>query len=274
MAKVTLREAMQDENYFFNFILNSPKHGMVLSLINGAVKLLCSQLGEAVRNTDVTSQRQLYTKSKFLCQEAHDRLHIRTQHCMAEAVEWIHGEAALAQLQAAQAQAIKDGIAKLRSERNVALSALERQFWDAGVYSARPTWDANNEKADTSLQCAVRTCRVEIFEATIAMNAAYACTRKNESWALKTQIERIRQQLAFFSDVESQTSMFKLIKVLYGADGRNEIVHVMESHSKIPALRLLRDQCQASQYSGPLYLTTRHKHLEPKVRTSQRKHVA
>lgn len=274
MAKVTLREAMQDEHYFFNFILNSPRHGMVLSLINGAVKLLCSQLGEAVRLTDVALQRQLYTKSKFLCQEAHDRLHIRSQHAMADAVEWIHGDAALKQLQAAQSRAITDGLAKLRVERNFTPTAVEQQFWDAGVYSTRPNWDASNDKANTSLQCAVRACRVDIFETTMAMNAAYASNRKNESWTLKTRLERMRQQLAFFSELESQTSTFKLVKVLYGIDGRNELANCMDTHSKIPALRQLRDQCLESQYSGPLYLTTRHKHLKPQAKGSQPKRVA
>lgn len=274
MAKVTLREAMQDEQYFFNFILTSPRHGMVLSLINGAVKLLCSQLREAVRLTDVTAQRQLYTKSKFLCQEAHDRIHIRSQHALAEAVEWIHGEAALKQLQAAQSHAIAEGVAKLRVERNLTLTALEQKFWDTGVYSTRPTWDASNDKADTSMQCAVRACRVDIFETSMAMNAAYASNRKNESWEMKIRLERMRQHLAFFSELESQTSTFQVVKVLYGLDARNEIAHFMETHSKIPALRQLRDQCLESQYSGPLYLTTRHKHLKPQAKGSQRKHVA
>lgn len=274
MAKITLREAMQDEHYFFNFILNSPRHGMVLSLISGAVKLLCAQIEEAVCLKDVFSQRQLYTKSKFLCQEANDRLHIRSQHAMAEAVEWVHGEAALKELQTIQAQSISDGVTRLRVERKITPTAFEQIFWDAGVFSARPAWDTIDEKADSSMQCAIRACRVEIFKTTMAMNAAYANNRKNESWALKTKLESIRQQLAFFAEIESKTTVFKQIKLTYGVDGRDEIVRCMDTHSKIPVFRKLRDKCLENQYSGPLYLTTRHTHLKPQVKGSQKRRAA
>lgn len=255
MTKITIGEAMQDESFFFDFILNNPKHGVVLSLINGAIKSLSKELQAAVQQRDVAKQSDLHKKCKFLCLEAHDRVYIREEHSMADALEWIHGGDALKTLLAQQKQKTLALMANLRLEMNFSQSSIERQLWEAGVFGTRPAWDAADGKANTSIPCAVRARRLRIYELSLAMTAAFNGNRRKETRDIKLQLDAAHNELNFLSAIGFKTSTFHVARDIYSKDACLEIVSFMDAHSKIPELRKLRAQCKESQYKGRLLLS-------------------
>lgn len=270
MPKITIREAMQDETFFFNFILNNPKHGLVLNLINGAIKTLSKDLHSAVQQRDIAKQSALHSKCKFLSVEAHDRVFIYEEHGLADALQWVHGADALKAVRGQQTQSINEWMAKLRLEMNFTQSPIEKQLWEAGVFGNRPAWDVGDGKANTSIACALRARRARIFQLSIAITAAFNGNQRVKARELKLQLDTANKEMKFLSDLGFRTSIYKTLKDIYGQEASREIADIMEAHSKIGELRQIRNQCQENQYKGRLFLSAKQSEFKPQSNRQQR----
>lgn len=261
MSQLPIGEASQDEQRYFEFILNTPNQVLALDLIHEGMQMLTEQLRRAVLDVDFHRQRTLNTKAAFLYRVATDRNAVYQEHEIVNAVTWIYGFDARQTLQARQSELINETLAK-RNEMNFAKSPFEQQCWEAKVLVAQPTWGVYRGKANTSIQCALGASRVPVLDLTLAMNEAFASNRRSESWNLCLQLQEAKKETEFLAKIANRANAFHVVALLYGRETAHEILSFVNSHSGLPHFRKIQSNCRESRFKGWLRYPSIREELE------------
>ncbi|MHC5194918.1 hypothetical protein ACYSUW_14285 [Pseudomonas frederiksbergensis] len=261
MSQLTIGEVLQDDQLFFEFVLNTPNQRMALELINGGIQVLARQLRKAVQVNDFHHQRVLNAKCKFLYQVATDRNAIYLEHEIVNAVEWIYGVCARKTLQERQSAVIEEAFTKL-PEFYCSKSPLEQISWETRVLAAQPTWGPYRGKANTSIQCALAASRVPVLDLTLAMSEAFDCNRRRESWELCLQRQEARKESALLSHIAHRGNAYHISVLIYGRETAHEILNFANSHSSLPHFKKIQSSCRDSRYKGWLKYPSIREELE------------
>jgi hypothetical protein len=252
MAKIRLEMAMQDEKYFFHFLLSSPRHRVVLHMIAGAIKKYHGMLSAAARAHDIGLQQDIALVVKFLKCEARDRVEIRNEHYLIYGFERLFGEAAVEDLLQCQ----RSKIAALEAEskaRTLKAPKLSQVLEGAGVY-ALPNWGMMNGRANINQLAKIRSMRHEICALTRNCLKAYHDGRRNESWSLKMQYESVQADLHEAATIQGSSRPRELIVQKYGLDECLRVVAWVHDNTRMPEYEAMRDTIKAIRAPHQVYM--------------------
>ncbi|MGF6282269.1 hypothetical protein ABH908_000246 [Pseudomonas frederiksbergensis] len=250
MTLLTVDDVLQDEQFCFDFILKSPQHSMVLTVIHEAIKQLNDQLRQAIQANDVNRQRILDTKGKFLYRAAADRLAIYQEREFVDALKWALGDEAYQAVKERQLEAIKESMAKRRLEFDFTKSAFEQSWWESKILGTRPDWVKGRFNMNIAVHCALSACRKPVLELDLALTDAYANGRVDECWSLSLKLDEARRNVAFLTLVIFDTDAYQITKSLYGQDTPYEILAYLNTYSRLPHLRKIQQRCSGSRNIG------------------------
>lgn len=251
MAKIPLDMAMQDESYFFQFLLNSPRHGVVLSIIGGALQKYHKVLHDAVKAHDIGLQQDIALITRFLKAEAADRVHIRSEYLLIHSLERLHGYDAVTTLLEKQKLVIAELQTEILGSHPSSLT-LEQAFESAGVYRV-PTWGVELGRANIGPRASLRVMRHEVFSLTREMHKAYYRGEKQESWRLKLRSEGAQRKLGRYSDIAFKSCALRMIKSLYGDDEVQRVLSYAKSNTRLSEYEGARNAIQACKFEGRIY---------------------
>lgn len=251
MAKIPLDIAMQDESYFFKFLLNSPRHGVVLHLITGAMQKYHQDLHAAVKAHDVGLQQDIALITRFLKREATDRVNIRTESLMINSFERLHGDKAVEALLAYQRQVIAD----LRHEilgTQAGKSSMVLAFENAGV-TQTPSWGIEAGRTNIEPLASLRVKRHEVFNLTREMHRAYHRGERQESWRFKLRSEGAQCLAGKYAQIASNSCAMRMIKAIHGEDEAHRVLERVKTLTRLPEYEAMRNDIQATKFNGRIY---------------------
>lgn len=250
MTLLTVDDVLQDEQFCFDFILKSPQHAMVLTVIHEAIKQLNILLRQAIQVNDVNAQRTLDTKGKFLYRAAADRLAIFQEREFFDALKWALGDEAYQAVKERQLQAIKESMAKRRFEFDFTKSAFEQSWWESKILGTRPDWVKGRFNMNIAVHCALSVCRKPVLDLDLALTDAYANGRMDECWSLSAKLDEARRNVSFLTLVIADADAYQITKAMYGQDTPYEILTFLNTYSRLPHLRKIQQRCNGSRNTG------------------------
>lgn len=251
MAKIPLDMAMQDESYFFQFLLNSPRHGVVLSIIGGALQKYHKALHAAVKAHDIGLQQDIALITRFLKAEAADRVNIRCEYLLIHSLERLHGYDAVTTLLEKQKQVIAELQTEFLGSHPNGLT-LAHAFESAGLFRV-PEWGVEMGRANTGPQASLRVMRHEVFSLTREMHEAYHRGEKQESWRLKLRSEAAQRKLGRYSEIAVKSCALRMIKSMYGDDEGRRVLGYAKSNTRLSEYEGARNAIQACKFEGRIY---------------------
>lgn len=251
MAKITLDCAMQDESYFFQFLLNSPRHGVVLQLINGALKRYNAAIRSAVEQHNTGAQQDIALITRFLKEEVHSRVSMVNENFVVLGFERLFGEQALTELLERQLAVVAGLEQQAKSPKRVEFT-LASALISAGV-SLPPTWGTENGRANLNQLARVRTLKHKIFDLTREIHKLYSDGKRKDSWRLKMRVDEENTMLTELNIINDESQVRRIIAEVHGGDVVRRVVDWVQKNTRMDEYEALRNQIKASRFKGRIY---------------------
>ena len=252
MAKYSLDFAMQDESYFFKFLLENPRHGVVLNLIAGALKRYHAKLHTAVYQHNTGAQQDIALVTRFLKDEAQTRVAILHETFNVTCFERLFGEAALAELLDRQTSVVAD-----LQQGAVGLNGVERAYdylFECGGQSPAPSWGTEFGRANLNQIVRVRLIKHEIFGLSREMHQLYHSGKRQDSWHMKVRVDSAGKRLTQLNIIDDATRIGRIIKDMYGADELRRVLDWVRANTRLLEFEALRNQIKATRFNGRIFV--------------------
>lgn len=255
MPRIHLRQAIQDETSFRQFVMTSPRHGVVLQVVKWALVDLAKRIGSAKRAHDIAAQQSLLLKTKYLVAEAHDRTYIRQEHALIQAVEHFYDTQTVEHILAAQARSIQEAFGKHREING---------RWSPLASGGSSDWTRLSGNGNVTVALSLRACRFRIYELTSQAQHLYHNGLRHECWAIKHRAEAIRADLAILANVTNTCSTYRILRDQLGQNESSRLLEWARSNTYLGKLERLLQECRKAKFSGRI--ETRANQIHPAIR--------
>lgn len=242
---------MQDEEQFFRFLRESPKHGTVLNIIAGAVDLYQRVLPSVVGAHDLALQQDIALVIRFLKKESSDRVAILSEHLTLDWAEKVLGESAVKTLCEHQRKIVTTLLAQQMGPRPGQVT-MEHLFESAGL-SRVPAWGVEHGRAAVGPLAGVRLMRHEVFHQTREVHRAYHQGKRQESWRHKLKADAFQKNLGAYSDIAQKSSVLRMVRELHGDAQAMHVLRMVNTNTRMSEYEVMRNRIQAAKLPCRIY---------------------
>lgn len=249
MANMPLAEAFQDETNALRFLLDSPWHAVVLGRISSAMEKYQNAHHTAVLAGNDDLQQEIALVTRFLKNEASDRVNIKFEYLVVEAFEALWGSEAV--------DGLLDFQRRFVAEQQVVEWAaipdchkLALEFEEAGL-SRIPSWGIESGRACIGQQTRLRLARHHLFKLTRDMQRAQSRGERHLCWRLKLRCQDARQMLRPLASIECKSKALTTIKALHGEDVSHKVLAWVKSNTRLQEYEATRNAIQSIKFVYP-----------------------
>jgi hypothetical protein len=249
MGNRHLDVAFQDEMNALQFVLDSPWHAVVLGRIEAAMQKYEQAMHSAVMFGNTGKQQEIALITRFLKDEASDRVNIKFEYLVVSAFETLCGSAAVDALLDYQSRFIAD---HQGAEWAVVPDChkLELEYEEAGLCLI-PSWGMESGRASIAQQTRLRLARHHLFNLNREMHSAYRCGERKRGWSLKSRCQDARKLIGPLANLECKSKALTSIKALHGEVESQRVLAWVKANTRLVEYEKLRNSIQAKNFTTP-----------------------